>query len=47
MTDGSDGESSIDYIIIDDKKVDNDAMAYSKYIQYLQEYKSDLESKNK
>lgn len=43
---GSEKESNIDYIVIDGKKEDNDAMAYSKYIQYLSKYKSDLESQS-
>lgn len=39
-------ESRIDYIMIDGKKEDNDAMAYSTYIQYLEKYKNDLEKQS-
>ena len=44
MTNGLKNESNIDYIIIDGEKTDSDAMAYTKYIQYLQKYKKDLDS---
>ena len=39
-------ESSIDYIIINGVKEDDDAMAYSNYILYLENYKSDIEKQN-
>lgn len=43
---GIKGESSIDYIVLNGVKEDDDAMAYSNYILYLENYKSDLEKQN-
>ena len=43
---GSKRESKIDYIILNGTKEDDDAMAFSNYIQYLENYKNDLESQN-
>lgn len=40
-------ESKIDYIVLNGSKEDDDAMAFSNYIQYLETYKSDLESQKK
>lgn len=39
-------ESSIDYIVLNGVKEDDDAMAYSNYILYLENYKNDLEKQN-
>lgn len=47
LENSSSRESKIDYIILNDVKEDDDAMAFSNYIQYLENYKSDLESQKK